>query len=109
MFRYCETLAYYQTRVFIRMEDSPVLPLETTEGILTGHEVAEWAGFVSGKLIVKKKDGTRQEFRFGKESQGFIPKIGSLVSIQQRFLSKSFQRSMLEIDHPLQRSMLRIS
>jgi len=64
------------------MEDSPLLPLVTTEGILIGHELAEWAGFVSGKIIVKKNDGTRIEFRFGRESQGTIPKIGSLVSIQ---------------------------
>jgi len=61
------------------MEDSPLI---ITEGILIGHELAEWAGFVSGKIIVQKNDGTRIEFRFGKESQGTIPKIGSLVSIQ---------------------------
>ncbi len=66
------------------MEDTPQIPLTTTEGILIGHELAEWAGFVSGKIIVKKSDGTRKEFRFGKESQGTIPKIGSRVSIQHR-------------------------
>jgi hypothetical protein len=80
------------------MEDSPLIPLTTTEGVLIGHELAEWAGFVSGKLIVKKNDGTRVEFRFGKDSRGTIPKIGSLVSIQHPsgILPEIYKISFLE-------------
>ncbi|MFW9927217.1 MAG: hypothetical protein ACFFDM_10680 [Candidatus Thorarchaeota archaeon] len=53
-----------------------------TSGILIGHEIGEWAGFVSGKLTIKKKDGERADFHFGRESRGMIPKIGSLVEIE---------------------------
>lgn len=82
LFRYCETAAYYQKSVCFLMDDSSLLQPMTTEGVVIGHELAEWAGFISGRVIIKKNDGTRVEFRFGKESQGTIPKIGSLVSIQ---------------------------
>ena len=64
------------------MEDSPLMSLTTTEGVLVGHELAEWAGFTSGRIFVEKKDGTRFEFRFGKDSRGIVPKIGSIVSVQ---------------------------
>jgi hypothetical protein len=53
-----------------------------TSGILIGHEIGEWAGFVSGRLTVKTKDGERADFHFGQESRGEIPKIGSLVEIE---------------------------
>ncbi|MFW9844921.1 MAG: hypothetical protein ACFFEV_10120 [Candidatus Thorarchaeota archaeon] len=53
-----------------------------TTGILLGHEIGEWAGFKSGKLIVKMKDGNRKELRFSQRSSGGIPKIGSIVEIE---------------------------
>ncbi|MHA1948915.1 MAG: hypothetical protein ACXAAO_01490 [Candidatus Thorarchaeota archaeon] len=55
---------------------------ELTRGILLGHEIGDWAGFISGRLTVKKEDGTRVEFRLGKESLGVIPIIGSLIAIE---------------------------
>ncbi|MGY5871531.1 MAG: hypothetical protein RTV72_04725 [Candidatus Thorarchaeota archaeon] len=64
------------------MENQNTLQSIITEGTLIGHELGEWAGFTSGKLVVKKKDGVRVEFRFGKQSHGIIPKIGSFVSIE---------------------------
>ncbi|MFW9768408.1 MAG: hypothetical protein ACFFF9_07940 [Candidatus Thorarchaeota archaeon] len=53
-----------------------------TSGILIGHEIGEWAGFVSGRLTLKTISGERADFQFGKESRGEIPKIGSLVEIE---------------------------
>ena len=64
------------------MEEGTVSPSMSTTGILLGHEIGEWAGFKSGKLIVKRPDGIRKEFRFGKESRGSIPKIGSIIEIE---------------------------
>ncbi|MHA2026312.1 MAG: hypothetical protein ACW98U_10475 [Candidatus Thorarchaeota archaeon] len=64
------------------MEDQTKIPLLVTTGILIGTEIGEWAGFSSGRLTVKRDDGERTEFRFGKESRGVIPKIGSLVAIE---------------------------
>lgn len=64
------------------MEEGEVSSSMHTTGILLGHEIGEWAGFKSGKLIVKRADGIRKELRFGKESRGSIPKIGSLVEIE---------------------------
>lgn len=64
------------------MDESAVPPSILTEGILIGHELGEWAGFKSGRLVVKKNDGMRIEFRFGKESRGKVPRIGSLVTIE---------------------------
>jgi len=53
-----------------------------TIGTLIGLEIGEWAGFSSGRLIVKIDDGNRVEFRYGRESRGTIPKIGSLITIE---------------------------
>jgi len=58
------------------------LSVTTTSGILIGKEIGEWAGFSSGRLIVKRNDGRRMEFRYGKESYGVIPKIGSLIVVE---------------------------
>ncbi len=63
------------------MKSENPLAATITTGILIGHEIGEWAGFVSGRLTVKTKDGERIDLRFGKESRGEIPKIGSLVEI----------------------------
>jgi hypothetical protein len=64
------------------MENPSKVPSITTEGTLIGHELGQWAGFPSGKLIVQREDGLRVEFRFGKESQGTIPEIGSRLLIE---------------------------
>ena len=64
------------------MQDQTKMPLMVSSGILIGHEIGEWAGFTSGRLIVKRDDGERIDFLFGKESCGEIPKIGSLVAIE---------------------------
>ena len=53
-----------------------------TKGTLIGHVLGEWDGFTFGKLIIERLDGVRIEFRFGKESQGTIPRIGSLVTVE---------------------------
>lgn len=54
----------------------------TTTGILIGLEIGEWAGFPSGRLVVRRNDGRRMEFRYGKESRGLIPKIGGLIAVE---------------------------
>ena len=64
------------------MKEGAVSPSMVSTGILLGHEIGEWTGFKSGKLIVKRIDGNRKEFRFGKKSCGNIPKIGSIVEIE---------------------------
>ena len=82
MFRYCETPAYYRMKLHQIMENPTIISYPTTEGTLIGHELGEWAGFTAGRLIVERQDGIRVEFRFGKDSEGVIPAIGSIVSIQ---------------------------
>ncbi len=63
------------------MEELSISSPRVSEGILIGDELAYWAGFTSGKIIVQLNDGQRREFKIGKGTQGTIPPIGSLISI----------------------------
>ena len=64
------------------MQNKSPVGATTTSGILIREEIGEWAGFISGRLTVKTRDGERADFQFGRESRGEIPKIGSMVEIQ---------------------------
>jgi len=64
------------------MESQNPSKVTITTGILIGLEIGEWAGFTSGKLTVKEDDGGRIELRFGRESRGVIPEIGSLIEAE---------------------------
>jgi len=64
------------------MESRNPSTVAVTTGILIGLEIGEWAGFTSGRLTVKEDDGGRIELRFGRESHGVIPEIGSLIKAE---------------------------
>ena len=69
---------------------------KTTEGIVIGLDFGEWAGFTSGKIMLKMEGEKRADFHYGQHAQGVIPKIGDLVSIEY-VGSKIFEVISLEV------------
>ncbi|UCE10882.1 MAG: hypothetical protein JSW61_02845 [Candidatus Thorarchaeota archaeon] len=57
-----------------------IKPVLTT-GIVMGCDVHDWAGFMSGTVILRRTDGERMALRYGKKSDGRIPKVGSRVTV----------------------------
>ncbi len=74
--------------------DSP--EVKKTEGIVIGLDFGEWAGFTSGKIILKIEGEDRADFHYGQNAKGIIPKIGDLVSIEYMG-SKLLEISNIEI------------
>ncbi|MGY5876557.1 MAG: hypothetical protein RTU30_12485 [Candidatus Thorarchaeota archaeon] len=53
-----------------------------TIGILLGHEIGEWAGFKAGPLTIRTEDGEKLHLRYGRETRGSVPPVGSHVSVE---------------------------
>jgi hypothetical protein len=52
-----------------------------TDGIVIGLEIGSWAGFHSGRITIMSENKNRIDFRYGKDSDGIIPKIGDFVRV----------------------------
>ena len=52
------------------------------EGIVIAIEIGSWAGFHSGRITIESENEDRSEFRYGRDSDGSIPKIGDFVSVE---------------------------
>ncbi|MHA1909944.1 MAG: hypothetical protein ACW98Y_21810 [Candidatus Thorarchaeota archaeon] len=64
------------------MKNHPAKSIQQTKGILLGHEIGEWAGFKAGPLTIRTEDGQKMNLRYGRESRGIVPPVGSRVSIE---------------------------
>jgi hypothetical protein len=51
-------------------------------GTVIGLEMADWAGFKSGRILLTTASGMRHEFRYGRNSVGNLPEIGDQVEIE---------------------------
>lgn len=58
--------------------DSP----HVIEGIVIGLDIGAWAGFESGRIILREGTGSRKEFFYGRNSCGKIPKTGDTIRIE---------------------------
>jgi hypothetical protein len=53
----------------------------STSGVLIGHEIGEWSGFKAGNMTLKTSEGKRVTLRYGMDSEGDIPPIGSEIEV----------------------------
>jgi len=65
-------------------------------GTVIGLEMADWAGFKSGRIVLRTTSGIRNEFRYGRNSAGNLPEIGDQVDIEY-FGSHLFEVSTIKI------------
>ncbi|MDF1541391.1 MAG: hypothetical protein P1Q69_21005 [Candidatus Thorarchaeota archaeon] len=56
--------------------------IRSVNGIVIGLDIGAWAGFESGRIILRNGTGTREEFYYGKNSCGVMPEIGDSVCIE---------------------------
>jgi hypothetical protein len=52
-----------------------------TNGVVIGLEIGSWAGFHSGRITIMSEKKDRIDFRYGKDSDGIIPKIGDFIRV----------------------------
>ena len=66
------------------------------EGIVVGLDFGAWAGFTSGRIMMKAGHEGRIDFHYGQYAKGDVPKIGDLVRIEY-VGSKIFEVLKIEI------------
>ncbi len=52
------------------------------EGIVVGLDFGAWAGFTSGRIMMKAEQEVRIDFHYGQHAKGDVPKIGDFVRIE---------------------------